>query len=177
MMRLLIVDDEPGVLRSLQRSLRAHYRERLTVTTCNDPLAALALVRQQPFDIVLSDLRMPGADGIELLSLVAAVLPASVRMLLTGTADFATAQRAITDAAVFRYLSKPWSDAELFAHIDAAIQQAALQRAAAPAELPEPSAQELERRRLERQEPGITEVSWGPRGEVLMPPLPGETKL
>jgi ActR/RegA family two-component response regulator len=78
-------------------------------------------------------------------------------MLLTGTADFATAQRAITDAGVFRYLCKPWTDAELFAHVDAAIQQAVLLRAAAPAE-PPPSAQEVERRRLEKQEPGITEV-------------------
>jgi two-component system probable response regulator PhcQ len=176
MMRLLIVDDEPGVLQALQRSLRARYRERLQVRTCVDPLAALALVRTEPFDIVLSDLRMPGADGIEFLSLVTTVRPNSVRMLLTGTADFSTAQRAITDAGVFRYLCKPWTDVELFAHLDAAIQQAVLQRAASPAE-PPVSAQEAERRRLETQEPGITEVSWGPSGEVLMPPLPGDTKL
>jgi two-component system, probable response regulator PhcQ len=176
MMRLLIVDDEPGVLQALQRSLRARYRERLRIRTCAGPLAALALVRAEPFDIVLSDLRMPEADGIELLSLVAAVLPASVRMLLTGTADFSTAQRAITDAGVFRYLCKPWTDHELFAHLDAAIQQAVLQRAAAPA-VPELSPQEAEARRLEKQEPGITEVQWGPTGEVLMPPLPGDTQV
>jgi YesN/AraC family two-component response regulator len=176
MMRLLIVDDEPGVLQALQRSLRARYRERLQIRTCADSLAALTLVREERFDIVLSDLRMPGADGIELLSLVTAVLPHSVRMLLTGTADFTTAQRAITDAAVFRYLCKPWTDAELFAHIDAAIQQAVLLRAAAPAE-PPLSAQEIERRRLEKQEPGITDVQWGPTGEVLMPPIPGDTRL
>jgi len=169
-MRLLIVDDEPGVLQALQRSLRARYRERLQIRTCVDPLAALALVRAEPFDIVLSDLRMPGADGIEFLSLVAAVLPASVRLLLTGTADFTTAQRAITDAGVFRYLCKPWTDAELFAHLDAAIQQAVLLRAAAPAE-PALSPQEIERRRLETQVPGITQVRRGPGGEVLMPPL------
>lgn len=176
MMRLLIVDDEPGVLQALQRSLRARYRERLQIRTCADPLTALALARDERFDIVLSDLRMPEADGIEFLSLVTAVLPFSVRMLLTGTADFATAQRAITDAGVFRYLCKPWTDNELFAHIDAAIRQAVLQRAAAPSE-PELSAQEAERRRLEKQEPGITEVTWGPSGEVLMPPLPGDTRL
>lgn len=176
MTRLLIVDDEPGVLHALQRSLRARYRERLQIRTCEDPLAALALARDERFDIVLSDLRMPGTDGIELLSLVTALLPRSVRMLLTGTADFATAQRAITDAGVFRYLCKPWTDAELFAHVDAAIQQAAVLRDAAPGE-PPLSAQEIERRRLETQEPGITEVQWGPTGEVLMPPLPGESKL
>jgi YesN/AraC family two-component response regulator len=170
MMQLLIVDDEPGVLHALQRSLRARYGQRLRVRTCDDSLAALALVRAEPFDIVLSDLRMPHADGVELLTLVAAVRPATVRMLLTGTADFATAQRAITDAGVFRYLCKPWNDNDLFAHLDAAIQQAVLQRAAAPAPVPL-SAQELERRRLEAQEPGITDVLVGPFGEILMPPL------
>jgi two-component system, probable response regulator PhcQ len=169
MMQLLIVDDEPGVLSALQRSLRPRYRDRLSVELCNDPLTALARVREQTFDIVLSDLRMPDTDGIALLSLIAAIQPASVRMLLTGTADFNTAQRAITDAGVFRYLCKPWTDAELFAHLDAAIVQAAALRTAVPEA--EPSAQELERRRLEEQDPGLTQVKWGPSGEVLMPPL------
>jgi two-component system, probable response regulator PhcQ len=169
MMQLLIVDDEPGVLSALQRSLRPRYRNRLRVELCNDPLTALARVREQTFDIVLSDLRMPDTDGIALLSLIAAIQPASVRMLLTGTADFNTAQRAITDAGVFRYLCKPWTDAELFAHLDAAIVQAAAARADTP-EAP-PSPQELERRRLEEQEPGLTHVKRGPGGEVLMPPL------
>jgi YesN/AraC family two-component response regulator len=168
MMQLLIVDDEPGVLQSLRRSLRARYRDQLRVTTCDDPLAALTLMRQQHFHIVLSDLRMPGTDGIELLSLAAALLPQSVRMLLTGTADFSTAQRAITDAGVFRYLCKPWSDVELFAHIDAALLQARAQGAGAAAPL---SAHELELQRLEAQDPGITRVERGPNGEVLMPPL------
>ena len=170
-MRLLIIDDEPGVLHALQRSLRLHYRDKLAITTCNDPLAALGLMRERPFDIVLSDLRMPETDGIELLSLAAAVLPRSVRMLLTGTADFSTAQRAITDAGVFRYLCKPWTEAELFAHLDAALAQALLQGAALAAPL---SAQEMERRRLEALDPGITRVERGPHGEVLMPPLPGD---
>jgi DNA-binding NtrC family response regulator len=172
-MRLLIVDDEPGVLHALQRALRLHYRDKLNITTSDDPLAALGLMRERTFDIVLSDLRMPDTDGIELLSLAAAVLPRSVRMLLTGTADFTTAQRAITDAGVFRYMCKPWSDAELFAHVDAAFAQALLQGAQ-----PEPvlSAQELERRRLEALDPGITHVERGAHGEVLMPPLAGDTK-
>jgi response regulator RpfG family c-di-GMP phosphodiesterase len=175
-MRLLIVDDEPSVVSALQRSLRSHFNGRLRVEGQTDPLQALARARLQRYDIVLSDLRMPETDGISLLSLLAAVQPHCVRMLLTGTADFATAQRAISDAGVFRYLSKPWEDAELFAHVDAAMLQAVVQGGPRDAQA-SVTPQEFERRRLEAQEPGITAVEWGPGGEVLMPSLPGDTKL
>jgi response regulator RpfG family c-di-GMP phosphodiesterase len=53
-----------------------------------------------------------------------ALQPHSVRMLLTASADFQTAQRAINEAGLFRYLTKPWSDAELGAHFEAALQAA-----------------------------------------------------
>jgi DNA-binding NtrC family response regulator len=174
MNRILIVDDEPSVVSALQRSLRAHFGRRLRVEGQTDPLQALARMRLQPFDILLSDLRMPETDGITLLSLAAAVQPNCVRMLLTGTADFSTAQRAITDAGVFRYLCKPWDEAELFAHIEAALAQGELQRGEKARVAVTP--QEYERRRLEAAEPGITDVAWGPAGEVLMPPLPGDGK-
>lgn len=173
MSHVLIVDDEPSVVSALQRSLRAAFGHRIRLEGATDPLAALSRLRLQPFDIVVSDLRMPDLDGIELLSLAAAVQPDCVRLLLTGTADFATAQRAISDAAVFRYLCKPWDDAELHAHIEAGLSEAARQRAARTPPT-EASPQEFERRRLEAVEPGITSVEWGPDGEVLLPTLPGK---
>lgn len=167
MTRLLIVDDEPSVLSALRRALRPRFGTTLSVQTCDDPLAALALVRAQPYDIVLSDLRMPEIDGLSFLALVGAIAPDSVRMVLTGSADFETAQRAINEAGVFRYLTKPWTESELHGHVAAAIAQCEAHRAAAPA----PDPQEAERQRLEQLEPGITAVDWGPAGEVLMPPL------
>jgi two-component system probable response regulator PhcQ len=168
--RLLIVDDEPSVLSALRRSLRQHFGQTLAVDTCDDPVAALALARAQPYDIVLSDLRMPEVDGLAFLALVSAVAPHSVRMVLTGSADFETAQRAINEAGVFRYLTKPWTENELHSHLGAAITQCTAQRAALPA-VTDP--REAERLRLEQLEPGITAVEWGPAGEVLMPPLDG----
>lgn len=167
--RLLIVDDEPSVLSALRRSLRQHFGAALVVDTCDDPAAALARVRAQPYDVVLSDLRMPEVDGLAFLALVGAVAPDSVRMVLTGSADFHTAQRAINEAGVFRYLTKPWTESELYGHVGAAMTHAEAQRAQAAVSDP----RELERQRLERLEPGITTVEWGPAGEVLMPPLDG----
>lgn len=167
MTSILIVDDEPAVLSALQRALRRIFGELLQVTVCSDPLAALPQVRAKHFDIVLSDLRMPGLDGVSLLHLVSAVSPDSIRIVLTGTADFETAQRAINDAGVFRYLTKPWTDGDLKAHLESAIEAC---RRAKPA-VRALTAEEAERARLEALEPGITSVEWGPNGEVVMPPL------
>ena len=126
MTRLLIVDDEPSVLSALHRSLRQRMGGELEIVTETDAMAALDRVRRELFDVVISDLRMPEIDGVALLSLVGAVQPTTVRMILTGTADFETAQRAIQDAGVFRYLTKPWVDAEVVAHVRAGLAQARL---------------------------------------------------
>lgn len=179
--RILIVDDEASVLTALQRALRQRYGRNLVVETQLDAATALERAREHDFDLVVSDLRMPGMDGVSFLRAVAGIRPQSVRMMLTGSADFETAQRAINDAGVFRYLCKPWQDQELAMHVDAALAHAAslrMQRNQAQAwqdQHSEPSTQELERRRLEELEPGITRVRWGPNGEVLMPPLTAAT--
>lgn len=129
MMTLLIVDDEPLVLSALQRSLRRRWGKTLRVATETDPLQALERARHETFDVVISDMRMPEVDGVAFLTLMSAVQPDSVRMMLTGTADFETARLAIQDADVFRYLTKPWDDAELIAHVAAALAQAQALRA------------------------------------------------
>jgi hypothetical protein len=83
----------------------------------------------------------------------------------------------LRDAGVFRYLCKPWQDEELATHIDAALAHSAtLREQSVHAQawhdrLNALSPQEIERRRLEEMEPGITRVKWGPNGEVLMPLL------
>jgi len=165
MSHILIVDDEPSVLAALRRALRLRFGARLVLHTEADALLALDRLRLQRYDIVVSDLRMPAIDGLSFLCLAAGLQPHSVRMILTGTADFETAQRAINESGVFRYLTKPWDDAVLAMHVEAALLQAAAQRA-----LDTTTPQEHERRRLEALEPGITQVEWGPGGEVLLAP-------
>ncbi|HSW04479.1 response regulator [Aquabacterium sp.] len=165
MTRILIIDDEAPVLAALRRALRQRFGAALQVETQTDPHEALARVRDEAFDIVMSDLRMPQIDGLSLLTLVSSLRPDTVRLLLTASADFETAQRAINDAGLFRYLTKPWLDTELAAHMEAAIAEAARRRPAVQ------DPHEQERLRLEALEPGLTHVEWGPQGEVLMPPL------
>ncbi len=130
---LLIIDDEAPVLAALQRALRQRLSEEIDVVVHTDAMLALEATRRRDFDVVISDLRMPEIDGVGLLSLIGAVLPDSVRMILTGSADFHTAQSAIQDAGVFRYLTKPWDDNEVAVHVRAALVQAKANRRPRPA--------------------------------------------
>ena len=131
MTSVLIVDDEIAVLSALRRALRQRLGPALEVSAETNAMVALERCRHEAFDIVISDLRMPEIDGVTLLSLIGALRPASVRMILTGANDFAAAQRAIQDAGVFRFLSKPWVDNELAAHLRAAMAQVDINRTAA----------------------------------------------
>ncbi|MDP1902117.1 MAG: response regulator [Rubrivivax sp.] len=174
---LLIVDDEPLVLSALQRALRRSFGARVQVTVTPSAAEALRWVAERPFAAVISDLRMPEMDGLTLLALTAALQPHAALLLLTGSADFAVAQRAVNQVGVFRYLTKPWQDDELLVHLQAALEHSEASRRRADQadawarEQGQLSAQDAERRRLEAIEPGITQVEWGPQGEVLMPAL------
>jgi response regulator RpfG family c-di-GMP phosphodiesterase len=119
--RVLCVDDEPFVLDGLRRAL--HRRFELVVTS--SPAEALEWVTETPegFDVVMSDLKMPGTDGIALLSQVREVAPASVRILLTGHGDLTSAMEAVNRGNIFRFLCKPASRTELIAALDAASEQ------------------------------------------------------
>jgi response regulator RpfG family c-di-GMP phosphodiesterase len=119
--------------------------------------------------VIVSDLRMPAIDGLSFLCLASSLQPLSVRMILTGSAGFATAQRAINESGVFRCLTKPWDDTLLAAHIEAALVQTAAMRA-----LDTRTPQQRERQPLEVLEPGITQVEWGPGGEAALG-MPGAT--
>jgi DNA-binding NtrC family response regulator len=159
--RLLIVDDETPVLHALRRVLQRHFEpQQLGVEVCADPLQALQRLHQARFDVLISDYRMPRLDGVTLLAHARELDPRTVRMMLSAAADFGTVLAAVNRAGVFRYIPKPWSEPQLLADLRAAL---AFDPCAAP------SADELERRRLEALEPGITQVEWGPNGEVLMP--------
>lgn len=103
-MKILFVDDDEKILSSLKRNVRGAFE----AATANDPLQALELVRSQgPFAVIVSDLKMPGMNGIEFLSEVKEVSPDTVRILLTGYADFENAVNAVNQGYIFRFLSKP----------------------------------------------------------------------
>ncbi|MCF8062598.1 MAG: response regulator [Deltaproteobacteria bacterium] len=102
--RVLFVDDEKNVLEGIQRRLR----RRFEVTTAPGPEQGLEAVEKNgPFAVIVSDLRMPGMDGIRFLARSRELAPDSVRMVLTGNADLHNAIQAVNQGHVFRFLTKP----------------------------------------------------------------------
>lgn len=102
---MLVVDDERDLVDLLELQLATD----LDVTKTTSPAHALALVREQRFDAIVSDLRMPELDGVTLLDGVKRVSPHTARLLLTADDDFRSAMRAINTASVHAILSKPWT--------------------------------------------------------------------
>lgn len=108
--KILLVDDEAGILSSLQRLLR---QEAFEVKTTQSTEEAIQLFSSEEFAVVMSDQRMPDINGTELLEKLQGIRPNAVRILLTGYADAQAAIDAINKGSVYRFLSKPWSDDEL----------------------------------------------------------------
>jgi YesN/AraC family two-component response regulator len=108
--RILFVDDEPMVLQGLQRSLRTMRMEWETKFATSGP-EALEMMAEAPFDVVITDMRMPGMDGAQLLDLVKAKFPRTVRIILSGQSDRETILRSVGPS--HQYLSKPCDVDEL----------------------------------------------------------------
>lgn len=118
--KVLFVDDEPNVLQAYSRSLRKHFQ--ITTATCGEE--ALSLIDlQDPFAVVVSDMRMPGMDGVTLLAQMKQVSPETVRIMLTGNADQQTAIDAVNQGDIFRFLNKPCSPEDMARSVDAGIEQ------------------------------------------------------
>ncbi len=121
-LRVLCVDDEPFVLEGLTLNLRRHFK----VVTAPSGVDALRIIEEEadnPFPIVISDMRMPGMDGATFLARVHQVSPDSVRMLLTGHTDLEAAIRAVNEGRIFRFLSKPFPAQDLVAVCEEAAEQ------------------------------------------------------
>lgn len=106
---ILIVDDEPEVLKSLTRILKKDF----TVYTFESAEKALEFFELNPTHIVLSDMRMPGMQGEEFLSQIHILNPSSKCCILTGHADIEATEKAINDAGISAYFSKPWDNTDL----------------------------------------------------------------
>ncbi len=122
---ILVVDDDPQVLAAVRRDLRSRYRENYTVVSAASGEEALATVRElkargEALALLLTDQRMPGLAGTEVLVKAREVYPLARRVLLTAYADIDAAIRAINDAHLDYYLSKPWGAPEerLFPVVD-----------------------------------------------------------
>lgn len=116
--RVLLVDDDRAVTEALQRAL---FTAPFTVLAANSGREALDVCSRLPIDVIVTDERMPGMAGSELLHHVRALHPRVVRLVLTGHASVDATIRAINEGGVFRYLRKPCPPADLSAAIVEAI--------------------------------------------------------
>lgn len=102
--RILFVDDEERILRSLALQFRREYE----VLTESDPHRALQRLKSESVHVLVSDQRMPGMTGAELLAAAQQIAPQTLRILLTGYSDLDAAVAALNNGGIFRYLTKPW---------------------------------------------------------------------
>ncbi|CDF95109.1 MULTISPECIES: EAL domain-containing protein [unclassified Pseudomonas] len=107
---LLLVDDDLGVLSSLKRLLRHENYLILTATSAQE---ALKLLAEHQVGVIIVDQHMPGMNGTELLARIRTMHPHTVRMVLSGSAAVDNVTEAINRGEIYRFLTKPWHEAEL----------------------------------------------------------------
>ena len=190
MIRIMLVDDEENILKSLRRVLgtpdawcgdrtlvdsAAVEPPRNAVEIFTSPQEALKRAKSGvAFDIVISDYRMPEMDGVAFLKLLREIQPNTVRIILSGYADHDALISAINIAQIHRFICKPWEDYALRADVKQLyrLQQLQIenQRLADQVRAQQGiiSRQELELRRLEEESPGITQVKRAPDGGILL---------
>lgn len=107
--RVLLVDDEERILRSLGLLLRMQYQ----VFATSDGYEALEILKREKIHVLISDQRMPIMTGSELLRQAREIAPDTIRILLTGYADADAALESVNEGEIFRYITKPWGPKEL----------------------------------------------------------------
>lgn len=117
---ILFVDDEPGVLRSLNRLFR---REPVNVLTASGGQEALDILQDTTAQVVISDQRMTGMSGTDFLKSVRDSHPNTVRCILSGYAETHAILEAINEGNVYRFMAKPWVDEALIQTIRECLQE------------------------------------------------------
>ncbi len=121
---LLLVDDEPSILSLLSRLLS---RDGYRILTAGGAAEAFELLAMNQVDVVISDQRMPGTTGVELLRCVKGLYPDSVRIVMSGHADVQTVTEAINQGAVYKFCTKPWDNDQLRSDVKEAFAYKVLQ--------------------------------------------------
>jgi len=109
MIHVLYLDDEAHNLTAFRAAFRRDFQVHVTTV----PSEAVRMLEEHPIDVVISDQKMPDISGVEFFEMIMADHPDPVRMLLTGHADIDAVIDAINKGRIYKYISKPWNEAEL----------------------------------------------------------------
>ena len=120
---LLLVDDEPGVLNAVKR---VFLEENYEIHTAGSADEALEIMKREKIHLVISDHKMPGKTGAQLLKEIKEQWPETIRIMLTGHADIQSIMGAVNEGAVYKFITKPWNDEDLRLTVSLAFQQYAL---------------------------------------------------
>ena len=121
---LLLVDDEPDIVDSLRRTFRKGFQ----VLTATSGEQAIEMLGQHPVDLVISDQRMPGVTGDQVLKAARGLQPEAIRILLTGYSDLESLVKCVNEAGIYKYLSKPWEPEDLKLTVTRALEHKDLDR-------------------------------------------------
>jgi len=116
---VLFVDDESNVLDAYRRQMRKTF----IIETALGAGPGLQMLAERDFAVVVSDMRMPGVDGIDFLADVARRWPNVVRVMLTGNADVPGAALAVREGCIFRFLTKPCAPEALMMVLESAVRE------------------------------------------------------
>ncbi|TAL69917.1 MAG: response regulator [Bacteroidetes bacterium] len=118
--RILLIDDEPDVLSGYKRNLNNIFE----VTTAPDSTEAVNIINtSREFAVIITDYKMPGMNGIALLSIIKKLTPDSIRVLITGHPDTDVAIDAVNEGNIFRFLTKPYPPSRLIRVINECIEE------------------------------------------------------
>jgi len=161
---ILVVDDQELLLDILKETLQ---REPYQIFCAASAGEALSILSRQPVDVIISDDKMPGMSGTELLAVVRKKYPESIRIILTGHADFNSALLAINKGEVYRFFTKPPNLVELTATIRQALQQKDLLKENRRL-MDTVRKQSLSIKTMEKRYPGISKVKRDPGGAIII---------
>lgn len=178
MYNILVLDDQPAIINAMRRAIDRIPPDlldsRCRVHGFDNPENALGSLRDVTYDAVISDLRMPGVDGLDFLRQARDLQPEAVRIVISGYGDLPSAISAINDVGVFRFVAKPWDDADLQLTLALALQTCEMQREnrrladEVRVQRGQLSKQEARLRELESECPGITHVERDDTGAIVL---------
>ncbi len=120
MSKILLVDDEKNILEAYKRNLINDFD---VWTADSGALALEILEKEKPFQVIVSDFKMPRMNGVQLLERAKIISPETVQIMITGQADIEAVIELINKGKIFRFLTKPCSTEDLFSNIKDAVRQ------------------------------------------------------